>query len=214
MGPDSRPAAAGDRDGCDCKVGRVAERYGLPELDSRLVERWRGDGTERHSLRQLEADVNRQLLRAAMRRTGADPLPGEVANVYRLLVDDEVSAGVRVEARRRLEFRGLAVDDVLDDFVSHQTVHAHLTGCLGVSHGTDSPDGDPVESAVGTVAALRSRLEAVGSSTLRTLVDGGDLDLDGFETFVDVTVVCDECGRSDGFEALVERGGCECRTED
>lgn len=213
MGTDRQPSAPDARTDCGCKVGRVAERYGLADLDDQLVRRWRGDGTERHSLRQLETYVDRRVLRAAMRRAGADPLPGEVANVHRLLVDEEVSAGVRVETRRRLEFQGLAVDPVLDDFVSHQSIHTHLTGCLGVSHGADSPDGDRVERAGETVAALRSRLEAVGSGTLEKLRDGGDLDLDGFETFVDVTVVCDECGRSHGIESLLEDGGCECQRD-
>lgn len=214
MGTDGQRPAPGAGPGCGCKLGRVAERYGLADLDDELIDRWRGDGTERHSLRQLETYVGRRVLGAAMRRAGADPLPGEVANVHRLLVAGEVSAGVRVETRRRLEFQGVAVDAVLDDFVSHQSIHTHLTDCLGVSHEPDAPAGDRVQRATETVAALRSRLEVVGSGTLRKLSEGGDLDLAGFETFVDVTVVCDECGRSYGVETLLERGGCACLLDD
>lgn len=207
--------SAGDDAGsnCGCKVGRVADRWGLDDIDAELADRWRGDGTERHSLRQLEAYVGRRVLDAAMRAAGDDPLPGEVDNVYRLLTDDDVSAGVRVETRRRLEYQDVDVAAVREDFVSHQSIHSHLTDCLAVSHGAEESVADRLSSARETVQALRSRLEAVAGGTLRSLRGNGALDLDGFEVFVDVTVVCEECGRSAGFEALLDDGGCDCRNE-
>jgi hypothetical protein len=148
-----------------------------------------------------------------MAAAGDDPLPGEVANVYRLLVDDDVSAGVRVETRRRLAYQGVDVDAVLDDFVSHQSIHSHLTDCLDVTHETEPSDADRLASARGTVQALRSRLEAVAAGSIRQLRDAGALALPGFEVFVDVTVVCEECGRSHGVESLLDRGGCECQSD-
>lgn len=214
MASDVPPATDDHGPACGCKVGRVADRYDLDDLDGQLVERWRGDGTDRHSLRQLEAYVDRRILRAAMERAGDDPLPGEVANVHRLLVDDDVSAGVRVETRRRLEYQGVDVEAVSADFVSHQSIHTHLTGCLGVSHEAEPTGDDRVEGTLGTVQALRSRLEAVGSGSLRQLRDAGVISLDGFEVLADVSVVCHECGRSYGVEALLERGGCECQDDD
>lgn len=190
-------------DTCECKVGSVAARRGLADLDRDLVDR----RTRGASLRDLAAHVDRAVLRAAMERAGMGPLSGEVENVYRLLTDDSVSSADRTRARRRLERAGVDVAAVREDFVSHPTVGKHLRECLDVRvPGED----DPVASARERIAKLQSRSEAVVRDAVEGLaerdhVDGGDLTV-----VLDARIVCETCGSQQPVEAFLDRGGCDC----
>jgi len=102
------PDSDGGKRVCDCKVGRVLARRDLDRHDE-MADRWRSRDV---SLRSLERELNVALLRAAAREAGVATLDGEVENLYRLLTDDDVTSGTRVQARRRLENEGLDVDAV------------------------------------------------------------------------------------------------------
>lgn len=191
---------------CNCKVGRVADRYGLPELHEELAERW-GE----KSLRDLEQYVNERLLGAAMRDAGMELLDGEVENFYDLLVGDDTSEGVRVEARKRLERADVDVEGVREDFVSHQSVHTHLRDCLDTTYEDQRDDEDRIESAEDTVFALQNRTAAVTDGTLAQLRDADAVALGEFDVFVDVNVTCRECGRNLDVGTLLDSGGCGCQ---
>lgn len=191
---------------CNCKVGRVIDRYDVAELHGELAERWGED-----SLRDLERYVNQRLLRVAMQEAGMEVLDGEVENFYDLLVGDDTSEGVRVEARKRLERASVDVEGVQDDFVSHQTVHTHLRECLDTTYEEERDDEQRIESATDTVFALQNRTAAVTEGTLSQLRDADVLSLGEFDVLVDVSVTCGECGRHHDVGALLERGGCECQ---
>lgn len=193
------------------KLARVMEKYSLDDLDEDLAARWTGDGTERYSLRDLEAYVNQRILRAAMRDARVDPLAGEVENIYDLLSDDETSEGVRIEARNRLERAGIDVEELQKDFVSHQSIHTYLKRHLEVSYERTETPEERLDKATKTILSLRNRTEAVTEGTLRTLRNAEAIALDGYEVFVDISVACDECGRYYEVDELLERGGCECR---
>lgn len=197
---------------CDCKIGRGIATFGLTGINEDLVHRWTGEGGDRQSLRALATHYNRALLDAALRAAGESPLDGEVANAYRLLTADDVSSGVRTQTRRRLAADGVPVDEVESAFVSHQTVHTHLTDCLDVSR--DAGDVDPDsrrQSDRDRIRALQSRTEAVASDSLERLRGSDALDIGEFNVLVDVTVLCDECGRQHDVGSLLDQGGCGCR---
>lgn len=197
---------------CQCKVGRGVEAFGLDGVHDDLVRRWCGDGRERQSLRELAKQFNRRLLRAAVESADEAPLSGEVSNLYRLLTADDVSSGVRTQTRRRLETAGVPVDDVESAFVSHQTVHTHLTDCLGVSRETAADDPDARRRADrDRIRALQSRTEAVSTDALERLRESDALALAEFDVLVDVTVLCNECGRQHEMGALLDQAGCDCR---
>lgn len=198
---------SGDDTHC-CKVRRSLEAYGLGRMDAELTRWWTGEGGESHSLRELESRVNKRILEAALREAGADVLEGEVDNYYRLLVDDDVTEGVRTRASRRLERAGVDVDRLRSDFVSHQTIHAHLRECLSVSK---SKRRTSEKRARESVAALQHRTGAVVENTLQRL-SGDELDLGSFEVFVNVDVLCNECDSYHDLYDLLEAGGCDCRS--
>lgn len=192
-------------DGCACKVGRVIERRGLDELDRELAARWtEGEA----SLRNLAREFNLEVLETATKGAGMTPLDGEVENIYRLLTDDDVTSGMRRQCRDRLRRASVDPDAVTADFVSHQTVHSHFRDCLGVTR--DRPDPD-VDDESDRVRSLQTRLEAVTDDAVSRLADAGVVQVDNFDVYVDLAVVCRDCGERTGFGDLLADGGCQCR---
>lgn len=199
---------------CECKVGRVASRYGLAELATDLGRRWQGHTGEQSSLRELATALNRRVLGAAMADAGLSPVDGEVANAHRVLTDDDVSSGVRTELRNRLAREGVDVEAVEAAFVSHGTVHSHLRDCLGLAAPTATgPPDERRDRAADTVAALRNRTAAVTRNSLERLRDDDAMALSGFDVLVEVTVTCEACGRVHTAGSLLDAGGCRCRQE-
>lgn len=191
------------------KVARVLSKYSLEEEAEELGDLWLGTGDEQYSLRELADRVNVSLLRAAMVEAGLDPLDGEVENAYRLLTDDDVSAGMRTQQRQELERAGVDVDEVLSDFVTHQAVHTYLTK----GRGLEKPAGDDRrqrERDFETLRRLQSRTGVVTESTLERLRDTGRVTLGEFDVFVSVSVFCRDCGTQRTLDELVETEGCEC----
>ena len=108
-----------------CKVGAVAEAFELEGLNATLRERWIAD-EDRSGVRELADHVNVRLLESALRTDPEGALEGEAENYYRLLTDDDVSRGMRTEARNRLRDRGIDVGGIEERFVSHQTIRDTL----------------------------------------------------------------------------------------
>ena len=191
-----------------CKIDRMAIDYDLAKEAEQLGEYWTRDD-ERKSLRELAIHFNYQLLHAAMEQEGLNPLDGEVENTYRLLTDEDVSQGMRTQARNRLQKQNIDVDQLQSDFVSYGTVRRHLKGCLGVER--ESPgDDDPAETGAQRIAALQNRTVAVTENTLSQLASAGELAAGDIDVFVDITVSCSACGMHAPVREYIEGNGCDC----
>ena len=193
------------------KVGRLVERYDLgEEFGDRLEASWLGEGVERRSLRDLADLFNRELLAVAMEEAGMSTLDGEVENIYRLLTGDEVSSGMRTDARRRLDRNGVDVKSLERDFVSYQAIRTYLKDVRKAEY--DADDEDRVEKVTESVRRLRSRTVSVVEGYLDQLRNADDLELGESRVFVDITVLCEDCGSQYSYEELLQRGGCDCET--
>jgi len=179
-------------------------------MDDELVEYWTTDADGRASVRELTRQFNERTLEAAMTAAGMAALDGEVENTYRLLEDEEVSSGMRTQTKHRLERAGVDIESVEADFVSHQTLYTHLTDCLDAA--CDDHGEDRVKRERTRLRTLRNRTVAVAEDAVARLEDD-DLALDDFDVFVEVSVVCDDCGALHDFETLLDRGGCGCQEE-
>jgi len=195
---------------CDCKVGRVATEYEIDAVGTELASLWRGEDSEAYSLRDLQHYFNRHVLEAELRSANVEVLDGELENTYRLLTDDDVSAGMRTQAAGRLERDGVDVESVQRDFVSHQSIHTHLRECLGAEK--DPEPADRVASTQNTVGSLEARTEKIAANNLERLA-GEEVALDGFDVIVTTHVTCDACGRRHEFGELLANGGCQCQVE-
>lgn len=193
------------------KVGDVLARYDLTDLHDRLPGLWLGEEGEEESLRTLAERINIALVRQAMREAGEDPLDGEAENTYRLLTDDDVSAGVRTQQRNRLERAGVDVDQLMDDFVTHQAVHTYLRKGLGYSKESKE-ESDPLEKHRTRVQRLRNRLDAVTTQSVSELQSAGALSVGDPEAIVSVQVYCERCGTQYDFAELLDAGACDCES--
>lgn len=193
-----------------CKVGAVAEAYELVDLDETLRRRWTA-ATNRSSVRDLAAYVNRRILESELRSGHDGTLDGEVENYYRLLTGRGVSQGMRSEVRGRLRNRGVDVETLEDDFVSHQTVYRHLTDCLDAVRVDRPIDAETaVRRGLGTIRALQRRTEAVATSTLERLSRDGHVEVEDVDVLVDVVVTCRECGDQLPLSESLAGRSCRC----
>lgn len=190
-----------------CKIDRVAGERGLTAIDERLEGRW-ADGA---SLRDLEEFFNKAVLRAAMATAEMDTIDGELSNLYRLLTDDEVTAGKRIDAKSRLRRNGVDPDTVMSEFVSYQTVRNHLNDCLGVQTARESTF--TVTDSRNTVHKLVSRLESVTLRSIERLRAESELSIAAPSVTVSVRVACSECNDDYTFSRLLDEGACSCTEE-
>jgi hypothetical protein len=151
------------------------------------------------------------VLQAAMDDAGFVPVDGEIENTYRVLTDDDVSAGMRAQQRNQLEREGIDVESVEDDFVTHQAVYTYLTEVYEVSK--ESADRDDVEKHRQRINRLRGRTEAVTLDSLESLASNGEIALGDHNAIIDIQVYCQDCGVQTDILSLLEDGGCNCPVE-
>ena len=197
---------------CGCKLGRVADKYDLTGLDDDLIAYWTGNADEQLSTRQLATYVNQQILSAALANADIPPREGEIENTYRLLTDDDVSSGTRVQTRNELQRDGVPVEEVESDFVSHQTVYNHLTKCLETELEKPS-DEEQLERSGEKLAALQNRTAAVTSDTVARLNQKDLIDIGEFNVTVSVTVTCEECLQEYTVRELLNERSCNCQSQ-
>ncbi|WP_135855367.1 rod-determining factor RdfA [Halorussus salinus] len=190
---------------CSCKVGRVAEEYGVTEITARLVDDWQA-GT---SVRELADELNESVVRSALTAANVGQVEWSRTPVYEALHTDELSDAQEVQIRRELDRAGVDVDELSSALVSHQTVYRHLKNCLDASKGDTRSPKERRKKAKDTVYALQRRTEVVTESTLETLDSADVTDLGDIDVLVDLRVVCNDCGRSMNFEDAMNEG-CDC----
>ena len=191
------------------KVAQLIETYELGSIGTELERAWLGNSRERQSLRDLADRFNKALLVAAIRDAGMDVIDGEPANFYRLLTDDDVSAGKRIEARNRLERAGVDVDTLENQFVTYQAIRYYLTEVRGASYESESGT-EQVKQERGTIDRLRSRVETIVRDTVDRLNTADKLTVGEYRVFVSIDIRCQDCGARYSISDLLDRGGCDC----
>lgn len=193
-----------------CKVCRVLAERDLEHLDSELVAHWHGETGERMGYRRLADWLNAQFLRTEMEIVGMPTTGGEVRSRYERLVggDNAADDDEAAEMRRLLTRGGVAVDDLLDDFVSYSVVRTHLTECLGESRDPSSA----FDWEEDQIAKLEAYASGEAAEAVRSLINKEELTAGGeVEATVSVAVTCSACGVSVAFEEALEAGAfCDC----
>jgi len=196
--------------GRQTKVARLLDEYELHGLGEELEQLWTAQ-TDRRSLRELADYFNQRLLQRQLEAANAQPLDGEVENLYRLLTDEAVSSAERTRVQRQLERDDIDVDALESDFVTYQAIRTYLKEIRGAEH---SPaDTDPVERERQNLQQLRGRAVAVTEGKIDQLRETDDLALGEFQTLVNIQIVCEDCNTQLGVFDLLDRGGCDCPTE-
>lgn len=205
-------SARGTTDPTRSKVGRLIEEYGMVGVGEELADRWLGRGVDSQSLRSLADWFNERLVGKRLAEAGESPLDGEPSNIYRLLTDDDVGAGARVDAETALERTGVDPGSLQREFVSHQAVHTYLREYRDVSK--ERRHENPHERVRTTVQRLRNRLIAVVGNSLSSLADRDEIVLGNFDVLVEIQVFCEDCGTAVPVTELLDDGGCSCQREE
>lgn len=192
----------------DNKVSRIIKKYDLTGMEDRLETAWTGELGERSSLRELADEFNRAVLRESLVEARVTTIEEDVETTYHILTSDDVSGADRTRKERELETNGINVEEIKQDFVSHQTIHTYLTEHRDV----ELPDTtvDLVDRKLSTIEKLVGRTEAVLKSTLSQLQQNGELTNREYEVLVNVTFVCTDCGSDYTARDLLQEGGCNC----
>lgn len=189
------------------KVIRLIERYDLEGIGAELEAEWTKEDSDRMSLRKLAAYFNRELLRAALRNAGVKTVDGEVANFYRLLTDEDASAADRTRVRRRLEQKGVDVEEVQSEFVSYQAIRTYLQNHRNATY--DADDNHRLAGLQTTVTQLQNRLVTVTESRLKQ-VNGSEIEIGDPNVIANVQLNCTACGRRFSVDELSEGVTCDC----
>lgn len=193
--------------GRESKVARLIRDRELASLGDELEHLWTRD-EDRWSLRELADYFNRALLSAAMRAAGMGDLDGEAANYYRLLTDDDVNPGDRVEATRWLERAGVDVERLREEFVSYQAVRTYLRNYRNAEY--ERAEGDRVSRESESIRQFNARTEAIVQDKVTRLQRQEHIAVGDPSVTVQVRVYCSECGSRYSVDRLFERGGCDC----
>lgn len=194
------------------KVARLIAEYDLDGMGDRLEARWTGAGRARTSLRDLADEFNEELLRTAMRRADGSPTERVVERTYETLTEADASEGRKAEVRNELARNGVDVDALREDFVSHQSIHTYLTEVRGAVPPSD--DADPVGTDVEAIQRLLGRTQTVAEGTLERHRSADRVTVGDFDVFLDLRVLCHDCGVDREVVTLLDDGGCACAESD
>lgn len=194
------------------KVQKVINEWGLLEIGDELEQRWLGRARDEHSLRELAEYFNKQVLVEALTESGTVPLEGEVENLYHLLTGEDVNRASKIQTEQRLTELGIAVEDLTDDFVSHQTMYRYLKNHRGVQKQTEKQSTEELVDSVRRASTrLSNRLKTVIRKNLETLNNRSEFHIGEFDIYVDIQIACSECNTTRELSQILERNGCDCR---
>ncbi|QGN06119.1 hypothetical protein Hrd1104_01610 [Halorhabdus sp. CBA1104] len=191
------------------KVARLIDRYDLGDLGAELESRWTADGDRRLSLRDLAELFNKRLLAQTLVEAGMSTLENDVDAIYRNLTDTDVSAGVRTDTRERLQRNGVDLEQLDRDFVTYQAIRSYLKEWRGAEYEQPAAE-EKIEKDQESIQRLQTRLEAITETRIENLGETDRIDVDDFEVFASVQVLCQECGTQYDVDTFLEQGGCDC----
>lgn len=188
------------------KIERNIDKYGLEGLNAELQRQHQDNA----SLRDLATYINQRILTAALTAANVSVV-GDIEDIYETLRGDEVSVGQRAEMSARLARRGVPMEEVENDFVSHQTVSDYLNDCLDMD--TSRQHQLTIDEALKTIEWAEARGEAVIDRTLTRLYEAGELASAADEVSCSLYVTCEHCNKRSRLYEFLEQGGCTCTAE-
>jgi len=191
------------------KVARLIDEYGLDGLGDELESRWTAENAERMSLRDLASFFNKRLLEEVLLEAGMSTLDTDIERVYHRLTDEDVSPGVRTETRNRLDQNGVDVEKLEKEFVSYQAIRSYLQEWREATYNQLS-DEEKINNDLESIQRLMNRTESVARDRIGNLNNTGRIEAENFEIFLNMQVLCQQCGEQYDIATFLTQGGCDC----
>jgi len=195
------------------KVGRLIAKYGLDGMAADMEERWMRDDEQSKSIREIEEDFNKAVLRRVLEDSGTQPFESELDTIYRVITDEQATMTEDIEVQERLSERNVDADSLADDFVSHQTIYNFLTKQRKAEYQSTQDPQERLRRSNESVQKIKNRLTAVAQTNVRSLENSGLLTLGEFDVMGEVYVYCQDCNSRFSISELIDREGCECASE-
>ena len=194
----------------DTKVGRLIAKYGLDGMAADMEERWTRDDEHSKSIREIEEDFNKAVLRQVLEDSGTQPFDSELDTIYRVINGEQTTMTEDIEVRERLSEQSVDADSLADDLVSHQTIYNFLTKQRKAEYRSTKDPRDRLHHSNESIQKIKNRLTAVAQTNVRSLENSGLLTLGEFDVMGEVYVYCQNCNSRYSFSELIDREGCEC----
>lgn len=197
----------------DTKVGRLIAKYDLDGMAADMEERWTRDDEQSKSIREIEEDFNKAVLRQVLEDSGTQPFESELDTIYRVINDEQATMAENIEVQERLSERNIDADSLADDFVSHQTIYNFLTKQRKAEYQRTQDPQERLSRSNESVQKIKNRLTAVAQTNVRSLKNSGLVTLGEFDVMGEVYVYCQDCSSRFSVSELIDREGCECVPE-
>ena len=195
------------------KVGRLIAKYGLDGMAADMEERWTRDDEQSKSIREIQEDFNKAVLRQVLEDSGTQPFESELDTIYRVITDEQATMTEDIEVQERLSERNVDADSLADDFVSHQPIYNFLTKQRKAEYQRTQDPQERLRRSNESVQKIKNRLTAVAQTNVRSLKDSGLVTLGEFDVMGEVYVYCQDCNSRFSVSELIDREGCECVSE-
>lgn len=192
------------------KVARLIDKYDLEEFGDWIEDAWTDEGDDRQSLRDLTEEFNKRILAETFEEADEYINNIEVEHTYDILTNENISAGNRVEKRKKLERLGIDMDVLETEFITHQALYTYLTKVRGAEYEQKIDTDEAIQRNIDTLRRLQSRTITVTEDTVDRMCDA-DRDIgEKYDFAVNVTASCRFCGKYYQAVELVKMGGCPC----
>jgi len=192
------------------KLAELIDQYDLAGLGKELKAYWTGEGVERKSLRDLAEYFNKELLKAKMEQAGMSLIDNDAETIHRNLTDDSVSAGVRTDTENTLSENGIDPEQVRKEFISYQTLRTYLKAYQNAEYSSVS-DEEKIKKDREMIDRLTNRSQSVAVDRIQKLISTDRISSSNFEVFVEMDVLCQDCGTQYSIDEYLDMGGCDCQ---
>ena len=137
-------------------------------------------------------------------------IDNDVDTIYRNLTSDSVSAGVRTDTETKLSEHGIDPEQLKREFVSYQTLRTYLKEYQDAEYDEIS-DEEKIDKDMQMIDRLVTRSQSVATDRIEKLISTDRISASNLEVFVDMNVLCTDCGTQYSIDEYLEARGCDCQ---
>jgi len=191
------------------KTHRAIEKYGIQSFKPELKSKWTGKNHNKVGIRDLADDFNVKILDEALGNVTLESY--STRELYELLTEDDPSNSAQW-AKTELEDKGIDVDEVTDDFVSHTALLGYLKNVLKTESPQRHPEGrERIRSYKEATEREQKSHKRNLKKRLNILQTKGYIPDGEIDITVKTTVKCPSCGRRMRARKMIDpNDGCEC----